>query len=161
MDLFMVEHSQHVLIAIQPYCHLEGHGVFYIGIVLWHVGFYFGNSHSDTKNLSQVDLTKSHKGLFVMILALTMQIKSVALTGNHFRPFITYIILYPDTPSKEACLMMMGYDGICGFIGCEPRRVGLFRFHLGVVGHISLRPHKENHFRPLNMRNILGWCFPQ
>ena len=56
---------------------------------------------------------------------------------------------------KKHVLMMMGYDGICGFIGCEHRRVGLLRFHLGVVGHISLRPHKENHFRPLNMRKML------
>ena len=81
-----------------------------------------------------------------MILALTMQIKSVTLKGNHFRPFITYIILYPDTSSKEECF---DDDGICGFIGYGPRRVGLLRFH------ISLRPHKENHFRPLNM-SLLG-----
>ena len=70
------------------------------------------------RRLSQVDLTKSHKGLFVMILALTMQIKSVTLKGNHFRPFITYIILYPDTSSKEAWfddyLVMMGYVDLLG-----------------------------------------------
>ena len=53
-----------------------------------------------------------------MILALTMQIKSVTLKGNHFRPFITYIILYPDTSSKEECfdddLVMMGYVDLLG-----------------------------------------------
>ena len=42
-------------------------------------------------------------GLICDHLGFTTQIKSVTLTGNHFRPFITYIILYPDTSSKEAC----------------------------------------------------------
>ena len=87
------------------------------------------------RRLSQVDLTKSHKGLFVMILALTMQIKSVTLKGNHFRPFITYIILYPDTSSKEECF---DDDGICGFIGYGPRRVGLLRF-----SHLPETPQGE------------------
>ena len=49
----------------------------------------------------------------------------------------------------------MGYVDL---LGMDPEGwvyYGLLRFHLGVVGHISLRPHKENHFRPLNMRKML------
>ena len=57
-------------------------------------------------------------GLFCDHLGFTTQIKSATLKGNHFRPFITYIILYPDTSSKEAWfddyLVMMGYVDLLG-----------------------------------------------